>query len=143
MGWRTDWLYRLVFAEVARVWARAQKEGEGRYGPPPDFLLIQQRADADWDQAQCLGPVLREWMYGGADFEPRSPMDADAVPPATRRGMFYDRGCVQFHITADRKKVLFTFQIGPLYGQGMVFRVRGQGKCGAIDQHPDAHGWIS
>ena len=44
MGWQSDWLYRLIFDEVTKLWSQAQQEGAGRFGPAPDRFYIQQYA---------------------------------------------------------------------------------------------------
>jgi hypothetical protein len=49
-----------------------------------------------------------------------------------QRGMFYERGVVEFFIDTDRKRVLFTYTLGPRYGRGMIFRVVGQGTTGRL-----------
>ena len=144
MGWRTDWLYGLVFREIERIWARARKEGaDGRFGPAPDFLVVRQYAGANWIEPECAPPVLREWVYSGGELEPRPPTDSDKPAPLVRRGMFWDVGAVRFHIAPDRKRVVLTFQIGPLYGRGHAFRVGGQGKTSVLERDPDSRAWIS
>jgi hypothetical protein len=144
MGWRNDWLYGLIFDEVARVWTRALKESTSPImGSPPDYLLVREHGSADWEHVACLPPVLREWTYTGEAFEPRPLSDTDELPPPTRRDAFYSYGIVQYHIRPDRKKVLFTFVLGPLYGRGNVFRVFGQGKRGMLTGDPDSNAWVS
>jgi hypothetical protein len=144
MGWRTDWLYQLLFREVMRIWTRAQKEGEtALMGPAPDFLLIQQCADADWENALCRTPVLREWIFRGTTIEAQPLSDSQSTPRPVRRKAFFDYGIVCFHVTTDRKRVLWTYQLGPLYGRDEVLRVRGQGKRGSLERVLGSICWTS
>ena len=57
--------------------------------------------------------------------------------------MFFTHGVVRFHITADRKRIVFVYVLGPLYGRGRVFRVEGQGRTGCLEPDPDAKAWSS
>src|SRR5713101_5209298 len=104
MGWRTDWLYQLIFAEITRLWSRAQRQGtEGRYGPPPEFLRIREYDGADWELPGCLGPVVRAWAYRGTDFA-ICPLIEDEPKQSRVPGcMFYSRGTVGFHVRPDRR----------------------------------------
>jgi hypothetical protein len=61
MGWQSDWLYQLIFDEVEKVWKRAKKEGEGRFGPAPVDLLISEMLEADWEESRCRGNAHRQW----------------------------------------------------------------------------------
>jgi hypothetical protein len=146
--WRTDWLYQLIFDEVARIWTRAIRESTSAImGPPPDFLLIRECGDADWERVLCRPPILREWTYRGTAFELRASSDAEPLPPLTQQDAFYNYGDVRFHIRPDRKKVVFEYVLGPLYGRGIVHRVVGQGRRGKmrgwLAGDPDSMSWIS
>jgi hypothetical protein len=128
-GWRTDWLYRLVFKEVAAVWEKVRSEGRS-LGTPPDWLCVQELRRADWENLRCLGPVRRAWSFRSGGLSPLPPegVDPDCGEP---RGMFYQVGRVRFHI-ADRKRLVFEYTVGPRYGRGVFFRVAGQGKRGRL-----------
>ncbi len=131
MGWRSDWLYQLIFAEVEKVWMRAKREGAGQFGPPPTAFCISEMAGGDWEHVRCRGDACRRWLYQGDEPEPAS----DAVDEAEivrQAGMFYERGGVEFFIDSDRKRVLFTYTLGPRYGLGMTFGVTGQGTGGNL-----------
>jgi len=144
MGWRMDWLYRLIFQQVRFVWEQMHKEGaDGRYGVPPDYLLVQQCREADGNKAHCLSPVLHPWRYEETGLAELSPLEAQPEAPVTIRGMFYTVGVVRFHIAEKRDRVTFEFVLGPRYGRGRVWQVRGQGATGKLIPDTDAVGWIS
>jgi hypothetical protein len=149
MGWRTDWLYQLIFDEVARIWSRAVKDGITfpNSGPPPDYLLIEECGDADWERAVCLRPVLRSWTCRGADFELQPQAPPEHIPPPVERGFRDSYGIVRFQVRPDRKKLVFEYILGPLHGRGRVFLVVGQGRRGkmggSLVGDPGALSWIS
>jgi hypothetical protein len=131
MGWQSDWLYQLIFDEVERVWKRARKDGAGRFGPPSTAFLISEMPEADWEHIRCHGDAHRQWTYKGGDPEP-APCVVYDTDLGEQRGMFYERGVVEFFIDTDRKRVLFTYTLGPRYGRGMIFGVVGQGTKGRL-----------
>ena len=131
MGWRSDWLYLLIFQEVEKAWKRATEEGAGRFGPPPTDFLLREMPEADWEHIRCRGDARQQWTYQGGDPEP-APCDGEDADLGKRRGMFYERGLVEFFINADRKRVLFTYTLGPRYGRGWIFEVVGQGAKGML-----------
>jgi hypothetical protein len=141
MGWQSDWLYDLIFLEVEKVWRRALAYGSMGHGPPPAALLVSEAREGDWQTASCRSEAVRHWIYRGREPEPL--LLAGAEPdPGQRRGMFYERGLVAFCVAADRKQVLFTFVLGPLFGEGMVFDVVGQGAQGRLSRSAGPS-WIS
>ena len=138
MGWRSGWLHQLVFQEVKKIWQRAKNAGTGKFGPPPDALHICEMSDGDWERPQCSGDALRRWLYQGDEPE----LVGDCADVGELRGMFFQRGIVQFFIDPDRKRVLFTYILGPRYGRGMLFEVGGQGAQGKLTRCPGP-AWIS
>jgi len=143
MQWRSDWLYHLIFDEVVRLWAQAQREGTGTFGPAPDRFYIQQCAAIDWKHLFLQEPILRLWLFQGT----LPPILVSAVPPPvldqTVRGMFFVDGTVQFCITADRKRVIWNHWLGRRYGRGKVFRVVGQGLTAQLEKDPEFGEWVS
>jgi hypothetical protein len=134
MGWQSDWLYQLVFAEVGRVWADIADGSE--FGPPPIALVVREMAEADWDGPHCAGEVRRQWLYRGGEPEPVPPQGESGADVGARRGMFYERGTVAFHVAPDRRRVLFTFTLGPRFGRGLILGVEGQGAGGRLCPGP-------
>jgi len=132
MAWQSDWLYQLIFDEVRRVWQRASKEGAGQFGPAPTSFLITEMSEADWETVRCGGAGHRQWIYQGSQFEPTPLAEGTETDLGERRGIFYERGAVAFHIDSGRKRVLFTYNLGPRYGRGFVFEVIGQGAKGTL-----------
>lgn len=58
MGWKTDWLYSLIFAEVHRLWDCARRESErmgSDFGPAPGALIISEYSDGNFTNATCRG----------------------------------------------------------------------------------------
>jgi len=132
MGWQSDWLYQLIFDEVEQVWQRARKDGAGHFGPAPTTFLISEMREANWDDMRCRGDAQRHWTYQGGQPEPMALTKGSDADLGEQRGMFYARGAVAFCIDANRKRVLFTYALGPRYGRGMVFGVIGQGAKGRL-----------
>lgn len=142
MGWRTDWLYGLIFHEVQRVWRRAIREGRGKFGPAPSQLLIKEMSDADWELMRSKGRELRKWCYSGGTPEPLPVEDETTESLGEQVGMFYEKGDVRFFIASDRKRVLLTYTLGPRYGRGMAFAIEGQGAKGRLVP-TGGPGWVS
>jgi hypothetical protein len=113
---------------VERLWADIA--GGGQFGPPPTALVVREMGQADWKRAYCRGDVRRQWVYRGSSPEPVAP---EAEPDLGEgRGMYYERGVVDFHVASDRRRVLFTFTVGPRFGRGLIFGVEGQGAGGRL-----------
>ena len=148
MGWKTDWLYRLVFSEVARLWNRASKEAasspEGGVSPP-DAFFIREFTQGDTKNSRCLPPVRRQWIYrGGESFEQIANIEADKLKAdETIRSMFYAIGSIAFHITPDRKQVILVHILGPRYGKACVYLVQGQGSQGRLSPEENAIIWVA
>ena len=132
MGVKTDWLFLLIFEEVEQIWKRATREGLGNFGPALASLLISEMTEADWGTMNCCGAARRCWSYSGDKPVPVEPVEAADPRVGQQRGMFYERGIVQFHVAPDRKRVLFSYILGPRFGQGMAFKVHGQGAKGKL-----------
>lgn len=159
MGWRTDWLYRIVFDFIRDVWRRANREAEialeqGELKAMPQPFLVQQCAKVNLLLPGCAEPVLREWFYGGTEFHEQRLEVVQAeesqgrlrrrpnLPPAIL-GMFFEQGLVRFYIFPNRKRVVITYLLGPLYGRGFVYEVKGQGRTATLQVASDTPGWIS
>ncbi|HNB71863.1 MAG TPA: hypothetical protein PLS70_12155, partial [Acidobacteriota bacterium] len=137
MGWKTDWLYSLIFAEVRRLWNRARWESERMgpdFGPAPGPLIISEYSDGNFTNATCRGLRKRQWRYSGDEqltlIEPDDP-DISHVSETSDQ-MFFSVGEVRFSISADRKSLILEHLLGPRYGCGQVFQVHGQGKRGYL-----------
>jgi hypothetical protein len=141
MGWQSDWLYQLVFAEVERVWHSATRDGDSEFGPAPEALLVRESAEADWGQVRCCGPARRQWTFRGGPPEQLVGGVPEAADLGERRGMFYRRGLVEFCVATDRQQVLLTYTLGPRYGRGVVLAVSGQGASGRLT--PGGVSWKS
>lgn len=146
MGWKTDWLYSLIFAEVHRLWDRARRESErmgSDFGPAPRALIISEYSDGNFTNAACRGLRKRQWRYSG-DEQPVliDPDDPDISHVSeTSDQMFFSEGQVRFSISADRKSLIFEYALGPRYGCGQVFHVHGQGKHGRLGQAEHSISW--
>ena len=74
MTGQPDSIVLLIFAEVNRLWILVQEQGLTElFGPAPGCFLLQEKAEADWPQVLCRGPILRQWRYSGAAFEECAP----------------------------------------------------------------------
>jgi hypothetical protein len=143
MEWRTDWLYALIFAEVRRVWYRAQRDaasGGGAPGSPPALFVISEYERGDTAKARCFAPALRRWHFrGGEDF---GLVEGDAAAPGGRaQGMFYDVGRVGFFVAEDRRRVVFEYLLGPRYGGGRLLAVEGEGRSARLAPSADGAEW--
>jgi len=143
MGWQSDWLYRLIFDEVTKLWIQAQQEGAGKFGPAPDRFYIQQFAAVHWEQLVCQPPVTHVWSFEGT----AAPMFVIPrpfpTPDQTARGMFFRNGVAQFHITENRQQIVWNHRLGRRYGRGKVLRVRGQGQQATLEGDPAFGEWVS
>lgn len=139
MGWQTDWLYQLVFQEVADIWQRSRNFNE-QLGAPPTSLRVYEFAQADWDGPHCRGKANRAWQYDEtAGLQPSEVIDEQQP---TIQGAMYDVGVVRFHIATSRKQVLFEYVLGPRYGRGHIFDVEGQGSRGELKRSMNRQ-WVS
>ena len=162
MGWKTDWLYKLIFMRIREIWDRARHESErfnqsaavrvdpDRVQSLPKQLLIQQCANADLLRTICVEPIVRSWVYMGHGFEEQKDVPKDArrrcrVAPSEDEPLhnLFTQGTVRFHISDDRKQVVFTYILGPLNGRGYVCDVIGQGSTGTLENSPNSIGWVS
>lgn len=148
MGWRTDWLYRLVFCELTQQWRRAQAAAVGRpVDDRPDHLLVQQCDRVDVERVLCLAPVRRTWALDAngvreAGALPLTPgVDGPSPHHSAAPGLFYRQARARFHLTNDRRRVVITSVFGPRYGRGLVFDVHGQGRRGRLS--PCGAGWVA
>jgi len=96
------------------------------------MFLISETLDADWEESRCRGNAHRRWTYQSGQPEPLLCVEEGDVDLGEQRGMFYERGAVTFCIDTDRKRVVFTYTLGPRYGRGMTFGVIGQGTKGRL-----------
>jgi hypothetical protein len=147
MGWQNDWLYQRVFDLVEDVWQKAERETRRLPAPHvmPDYLLVTEYSQADNERARLVRPELRVWKYDGSHLVPLCGEESHYclnLQPVIR-GMYYSTGMTGFHIAKDRRTVVWNMCLGPLYGRGLVYRVRGQGKRGMLEPHEGAIGWIS
>ena len=138
MGWKSDWLYDLVFQEVARVWEQSRKESAS-LGPPPSSFRVLEYPKGDWDGPHCRGQVQRAWLYDEAGLQPA---EIDEDHKLVVQNAMYDVGVVHFHIAPSRKQVVFEFVLGPLYGRGRILDVVGQGSRGTLKRSMNRE-WVS
>jgi hypothetical protein len=149
MGWRTDWLYRLVFYELTEQWHRAQTAASERphADERPDHMLVQQCDRVDVERALCIVPVRRTWSLDANGVRESGalplPLDVDGPSPshAEAPGLFYRQARARFHLTSDRRRVVVTTVFGPRYGRGLVFSVHGQGRRGRLSLC--GAGWVA
>jgi hypothetical protein len=136
MGWKSDWLYGLVFQQVAAVWNDCMRTGKGRYGPPPERFLVTECSTANWDMPFCTPPIVRAWHYNDSGVLSQPLPNPEALFPATAPAhpdsMFFATGDMRFHITPERTLIVFSYLVGPRYGRGRVYRVIGQGTRGTV-----------
>lgn len=61
MGWKTDWLYQLVFEQFELAWDKAQQEGEGRFGPASARIVVSQFGEGEetGSPGMCKGHLSR------------------------------------------------------------------------------------
>ena len=142
MGWKSDWLYRLVFNYLELAWTTAQRDGECRFGLAPTLLRVTEFfAYTDGQQFASLCQPQRCWVYNG--FEWREEEMLERYPVNSVFGMFYIEVRGGFFISADRKKVVIEYRFGPRYGRGGVFVVHGQGTRATLLPKLDSIGWVS
>ena len=70
-----------------------------------------------------------------------SPAEESDIDVGEQCGMFYERGVVAFCIDSDRKRLVFTYTLGPRYGRGMTLGVIGQGAKGRLSSRGIS--WVS
>lgn len=148
MRWHKDWLYNQIFELIGDIWESTNRyTRQNSVRQPMDSLWIQQCGEADIAHAFCLRPILREWRFDGETFQIRKNQSSLSVLLPSRsaniRGMLFDQGVIRFYISPDRKRVVFTYQLGPLFGRGIVYSVVGQGPKGKLSIEPNVPGWVS
>lgn len=143
MGWKSDWLYQLVFDQFQRAWIKAQRDGEGRFGPASNSLVVTLYNEAIFDSGcqYCRGTAIRSWRFNGHDWAEYDLSTQLAVP--VTHGMLYETAIGRFHISDDRRVVTIEFTFGPRYGRGFVFLVHGQGTTAKLIPKPDSSTWSS
>ena len=143
MGWKNDWLYRLIFQQARFIWDRFDPENRSD-GPLVSSLplIIQECQRSEWRSAFVAPPIVRAWRYDGDQFEPLDPTESEATYCPEVRGIRYSIGLVRFAIVDDRRRVVFTYVLGPRYGRARVWQVKGQGGTGKLVPEPEAEEWI-
>src|SRR5690349_14404150 len=97
MGWQSDWLYELIFDEIATWWSKTNKEGKGELGPPPQYFLIQQCVTADSNGfVGCIDPVLTQWRFDNAGLQTMNATVGIPKQVLPKQGMFFEFGIVRF-----------------------------------------------
>lgn len=142
MGWKSDWLYQLIFKQYELAWAKAQRDGEGHFGPASARLRVCQLPEIDLSSVPlCRGEATRCWLYDGTGWI----IDDSSVPPAepTLQGMFFSEARGRFAISEDRKSLVIEFSFGPRYGRGFQYMVRGQGPSAVLAVDPNGTSWCS
>ena len=153
MGWRTDWLYRKVFSLIEAVWRQAHPEIDPdippQLGSPPNLFCVFEHESADTKEAFCSGTVKRAWRYDGTEMVPVLPAQGDERLRLERRTpvplgqMYFRTGVFRFHISEDRKRIVFEYLVGPQYGRGYAYTVHRQGRTGTFGSDPARSCWIS
>lgn len=152
MKWEKDWLYGLVIRDIEQIWLRAEQESMAAPGnPAPEYLVVSQFSllSTRPDEVQrsklhaCfVTPIIEQWIFDAAGMRRGTPAPTTNPVRGTRE-MFFPVGNVNFGFSTDRKLVLVTYQMGPLYGEVRVFIVKGQGVKGQLEAHPDFIWWRS
>ena len=144
MGWKSDWLYQLIFDQFERAWSQAQADGESRFGPASTSLLVGEydKAVGDGSPPYCRGNVVRAWNFAGREWNSEAAAELLRHNGSTH-GMFYHTAMGGFCISADRKTVMIEYRFGPRYGRGFVFIVQGQGDTARLLPKPDSVIWHS
>ena len=147
MGWKSDWLYRLVFEQFEIAWSKAQREADGRFGPAPNSFLVTEFSESSSDNLD-LSPGsfqperrIRSWRFDGHDWTPELPAEPVAKPVIQR--MFFETAIGRFRISNDRRAVTIDYIFGPRNGRGIVFVVERQGDFGRLKPKPESASWIS
>ena len=95
MGWQSDWPSNSSSARVEKVWRSAIKDGEGRFGPPPNAFLISEMREADGKKFVAVGMPADSDQGGKAE---QLTLTVGAVTDlGEQRGMFYKHGAVLFY----------------------------------------------
>ena len=132
-----DWLYRLIFEEVADLPVSAQALGPV-FGSPPERLYIYHYAGFDWKQRQFQPPVLRAWSFEGT--LPPTPVALIPTSDQSVRGVFFREGTVKFYVSDDGEQIVWEHDLGPVYALAQVFNVCGHGDTAVLEQ--DRPLWI-
>ncbi len=143
MGWKSDWLYGIIFAEFEKAWKQAQKEGKGEYGPASERMIISQYSGYSTEMPHCYGYLVKSWDYNGKSFELYDEPELDSCAEPAIQGMFYKQASGSFAVSENRRAGVITYVFGPRYGRGFLFDVIGQGEKGEIRMNPGSTQWIS
>lgn len=138
MGWRTDWLYQLIFAEIETVWNEAQKSAKHLNDIPPIYFRVNQWSELGSDSCR----LVRQWIFNEEGIQPYVHIEPLPQNPGKH---FYLVGSFNFDIFSDRKRVHLDFVVGPRYGRGIVYAVVGQGNRGKFKGklNPNQLLWLS
>lgn len=140
MGWQSDWLYQGIFHRIEALWHESYKDGAALGQQPPDRFVIEECATYTRNGPFCLPPAVRRWEYAGG-VPILLPADSPIASSTSIRGVFHAEGRIGFHITADRRHVIWNHFLGPRYARALGFRVVGQGSQGRLDQDIACGSW--
>ena len=147
MGWKSDWLYQIIFQQAQQLWHQTHTSREEPVPQitPPDYFLISEYAsfrvvpyqDSPRLRDAKLGDEpVRYWSYNDEGLRriaaPESPADL-----RESRGMYHKVGRIIFSIHTDRKLVFLGYGMGPRFARSGVYEVHGQGKTGSLSPAAD------
>lgn len=142
MGWKSDWLYAVVFKMADAVVDKARNDARQLAKASPITWVLAEYSQADWNFPVCGGPVMRTWTKSQCDWQ-ETPEILDVAPPRSKLADFcYPTALISFHVAEDRKRVVLNYSVGPRYAGGRIYRVSGQGIRGKLTP-ADGPSWIS
>ncbi|MDR3459236.1 MAG: hypothetical protein P4N60_17535 [Verrucomicrobiae bacterium] len=90
-------------------------------GCAPIKGYARQFSDLD-ARGQMTGNILGTWCITHTEMVPLE--TTFTIPaPASRSGMYYDRGTYDFVVAPDCKSVVVGWQVGPRFGRGFQFDI--------------------
>jgi hypothetical protein len=155
MGWQSDWLYRLIFRSAEESWTQVTRtrETHPNFGPFPEYLLLWQfsevqiqpydGASAKLLRATLSGEVTRQWRIDTDGLRLQKEREVPLRRREPVRRVFHEVGFVGFYIHPNRKLVVLSHSLGPLWGRQGVYQVYGQGGRGTLVPHSDFVSFIS
>lgn len=137
IDYQNDWLYSLIFAYADRSWHASHRSTNTL---DRQHLLISEWSDAA--DAHCRGETVRTWIR---DDDGLNEISLNQYEQCTKRNnaIVFRFILTRFHISSNRKHVVYNQNETPRSGSGCRFIVEGKGSSAKLITDETAGMWIS
>ena len=141
MGWKKDWLYKLIFKEFYHKWKKRYNSLLFVNNTFPIKSYIFEYSNGYEDKASVNGNIFRSWMYNLQENHIKM-LNKELPKKLSVSGRYYELANCSFYIHKNRKKVTIQSLFGSLSGESKIYDVIGQGHSGYLQENMEAEFYI-